>query len=149
MPESLMHAAWPAGAALTGAFLAGTVLTGAIDGVTTAVPRRSLLVVTGTSVCGVGDGDGVHLRVDGGWETGEKVAGCVKATFRIPNSSMPFADRLYGCEFPDVPEGLVRIQVRCASGGERYYCVMVGSGYSIPWHACWRYRGWEAHWCGR
>lgn len=110
---------------------------------------RRVLVFTGSVAPGSENRDCVHLYVDGWRVLGTPAAGGIKAAFRIPDSQMPVGVPLCGAEFSEVPEGPARIHVQCACGDERYYCVSIGGGYTIPWHASWKYRGWEAYWCGR
>ncbi len=110
--------------------------------------RRNLLVITGRAEATAEHGDRVSLFVDGDWVSGAPIAGGVKSEFGASGASLPAGSTYHAAAFRDVTEGPARIHVRPPEGTERFYCITIGEGYCVPWHLSWRYRGWEAYWCG-
>lgn len=109
--------------------------------------RRGLLVITGVDGGGKREHDYVVLYADGLPLSTDDVADHVMVALKIPDTHMP-KGACRAVAFRDVPEGSTRIHVRPARGAERYYSVTIGTGYRIPWHVSWRFRGCEAYWCG-
>lgn len=120
----------------------------AVLAVPSVAQARNVLVFTGAVPSSMGVGDSIDFYARGKYFYGQSAPIGFKATFKIPNTSVPAGVYLYGAKFYNVPDGPARIRVRPLYGGERNYYVTIGSGPTIPWWANWQYRGWEAYWCG-
>jgi len=119
----------PARGATDDGNLRGIVVITRLDGGKSA-DRDHVALLTNGRVLATADG-GVRARID----------------VKIPGTHMP-RGTFHAVAFCDVPHGPLRIHVRPVSGAERYYSVTIGTGYRIPWSVNWRFRGYEAYWCG-
>lgn len=108
---------------------------------------RGVVVITRLDCGSSADHDHVALLSDGGVLAAADGGVRARIDVKIPGTHMP-CGTCHAVAFCDVPEGPVRIHVRPSKGAERYYSVTVGAGYRLPWSASWRFRGYEAYWCG-
>jgi hypothetical protein len=108
---------------------------------------RGVVVITKLDCGKSANHDHVALLTDGRVLATADDGVRAKIDVKVPGTHMP-RGTCHAVAFCEVPDGPVRIHVRPVKGAERYYSVTVGTGYRIPWSVSWRFRGYEAYWCG-